>query len=412
MIEFDYFILANGLKVFVHHDKTTPMAAINVAYNVGSKDEEENRTGFAHLFEHLMFRGSTNIQNYDKPLQIVGGENNAYTSSDLTNYHLTLPVVNLETAFWLESDRMLGLDFQEEKLAAEKRVVIEEYKQNYLNQPYGDVWLNLYPLAYKVHPYRWATIGKDISHIEQATLHEVEQFFYKYYRPNNAVLVVSGNVSTEQVQDLSEKWFGDIPSGVPFKRSLSQEPLQTEARHLEKISNVPMDLLYVVFHMPGRYERDYYIADLLSDVLGRGRSARLYQRLVKEKPLCAAIKAYITGAMEPGLFVIQAYANKGVQLTEIAQEIWDILTELQQQEVGEQELQKVKNKAESTTSFHEVELLSRSSRLAYYATMGDPYRINQENNWIQAITPEQLKTMAKHLFSKEKSSTLYYLAKR
>ncbi len=412
MIEFDYFTLANGLKVFVHQDKTTPMAAVNVAYNVGSKDEEENRTGFAHLFEHLMFRGSVNIQNYDKPLQIVGGENNAYTSADLTNYHLTLPVVNLETAFWLESDRMLGLDFQEEKLAAEKRVVIEEYKQNYLNQPYGDVWLNLYPLAYKVHSYQWATIGKDISHIEQATLGEVEQFFYKYYRPNNAVLVVSGNVSTEQVQDLSHKWFGDIPSGLPFQRNLPQEPVQTEARYLEKTSNVPMDLLYMAFHMPGRYENSYYTADLLSDVLGRGRSARLYQRLVKDKPLCASIKAYITGAMETGLFVIQAYANKGVQLAEIEQEIWSILAELQQQQIGVQELQKVKNKAESTTSFHEVELLSRSSRLAYYATMGDPYRINQENILIQAITSEQLQEMAKTLFSKEKSSTMYYLAQQ
>ncbi len=411
MIEFEYFTLDNGLKVFVHTDKTTPMAAVNVAYNVGSKDEDENRTGFAHLFEHLMFRGSRHIENYDKPLQAVGGENNAYTSSDITNYHLSLPVFNLETAFWLESDRMLGLDFKEEKLEAEKKVVIEEFKQNYLNQPYGDAWLKIQPLAYKVHPYRWATIGKDISHIEGATLDDVKDFFYKYYRPNNAVLVVAGNVEVAQVKALSEKWFGDIPAGESFVRNLPTEPLQDAARHEENISNVPMDLLYMVFHMPGRRDTAYYAVDLLSDVLGRGRSARLHQRLVKEKNLCSSIRAYVTGSMEPGLFVIQAFANKGVSLKEIEQEIWGILHELQSKTIAASELQKVKNKAESTIVFNEVDLLSRSSRLAYYATMGDANRINQESALIQAVTPNQVRSMAQAIFTPEKTSTLYYLAK-
>jgi predicted Zn-dependent peptidase len=411
MIQFEYFTLDNGLRVFVHTDKTTPMAAVNVAYNVGSKDEDENRTGFAHLFEHLMFRGSKHIENYDKPLQSVGGENNAYTSSDLTNYHISLPVVNLETAFWLESDRMLGLDFKEEKLEAEKKVVIEEFKQNYLNQPYGDAWLKIHPLAYKVHPYRWATIGKDISHIEGATLQDVEDFFYKYYRPNNAVLVVAGDVEVEQVKALSQKWFGDIPRGEELVRSLPDEPLQDAPRHEDNISNVPMDLIYMVFHIPGRRDTTYYAADLLSDVLGRGRSARLHQRLVKEKNLCSSIRAYVTGSMEPGLLVIQAFANQDVDLKEIEKEIWGIIHELQSQMIEESELQKVKNKAESTIVFNEVELLSRSSRLAYYAIMGDASRINHESALIQAITPTQIRSMAQTVFTPKKTSTLYYLSK-
>ncbi|GAB4398847.1 MAG: pitrilysin family protein [Microscillaceae bacterium] len=411
MIDYEHFTLANGLQVFVHTDPTTPMAAMNVAYRVGSKNEDEDKTGFAHLFEHLMFRGSRHIANYDRPLQTVGGENNAYTSADLTNYHLSLPAVNIETAFWLESDRMLALDFQEEKLEAEKRVVIEEFKQNYLNQPYGDAWLRLHPLAYKVHPYRWATIGKDPSHIARATLTDVEDFFYRYYRPNNASLVVAGQLSRAQVEDLAQKWFGDIPAGASEKQVLPSEPPQAEMRVDEVKADVPMEVLYMAFHMAGRAEPEYYLGDLLSDVLGRERSSRLYRRLVKDTHLCAAVKAYVTGAADSGLLVIQAYAHAGQDLLAIEQEIWQVIEGLKQQAIPENELKKVQNKAESTVLFNEVELLNRSTRLAYFASLGQPGLINQETHLIQAITPLQLQNTAQEILREENVSKLYYRKK-
>src|SRR5690606_24365041 len=257
MIDYQYFPLSNGLKVYVHEDASTPLAAVNIAYNIGSRDEDENKTGFAHLFEHLMFGGSKHIRSYDEPLQAVGGENNAFTSPDLTNYYVTLPAENIETAFWLESDRMLSLSFDPKVLEVQRKVVVEEFKQRYLNQPYGDAWLHLRPLAYQVHPYKWATIGKEISHIENATMDDVKEFFYKFYIPNNAVMVVAGNVKAEEIQTLTERWFGPIPAGNPYRRNLPVEPIQNEARFKEVSADVPLDTIYKVYHMPSSYTKAY-----------------------------------------------------------------------------------------------------------------------------------------------------------
>ncbi|MCU0445011.1 MAG: insulinase family protein [Microscillaceae bacterium] len=411
MIHYEHFTLANGLNVYFHQDTTTPIAAMNIIYNVGSKDEEENKTGFAHLFEHLMFGGSQNIPSYDSALQIVGGENNAFTSPDITNYYITLPVANLETAFWLESDRMMSLSFDPEVLEVQRKVVIEEFKQRYLNQPYGDVWLRLRPLAYQVHPYKWATIGKDISHIEQATMEDVKSFFFKYYVPANATMVVAGNTSLEEVKRLSEKWFGDIPSGKRYQRQLPTEPPQHQARFEEVTAEVPLDAIYKTYHMPGRMHPDYYIADLLSDVLGRGKSSRLYSRLVKDQHLFNSLNAYVMGSVEPGLLVIQGNLNKGVRIEEGEQAILAIIEEVKTQGIPEAELAKVKNKAESTLLFSEVELLHRAMNLAFFANQGKPEHINLESEKMQAINAEAVQALAQQILRPENSATLYYRAK-
>jgi zinc protease len=386
------------------------MAAVNILYNVGSRDEEENRTGFAHLFEHLMFGGSKNIPAYDEPLQKVGGENNAFTSPDITNYYITLPAVNLETAFWLESDRMMSLSFDPKVLEVQQKVVVEEFKQRYLNQPYGDVWLKLRPLAYQIHPYRWATIGKEISHIENATMDDVKAFFFKYYLPNNAILVVAGDVTIPQVKALTEKWFGSIAAGEKYVRNLPQEPLQTSARFLETEAKVPLNALYKAYHVPGRFAQDYYIADLMSDVLGRGKSARMYQKLLKERQLFANINAYNTSSIDPGLLVVQGNLNAGVSLEEADAAIEEVLQELVEVTLLQQELSKVKNQAESTLAFSEVELLNRAMNLAYAASVGNPDLVNLEAEKIQAVTVEEIQAMAKHVLRKENCSTLYYRA--
>lgn len=408
MIHYDHFTLANGLEVYVHEDHTTAMAAVNILYNVGSRDEEESRTGFAHLFEHLMFGGSKNIPAYDEPLQKVGGENNAFTSPDITNYYITLPAVNLETAFWLESDRMMSLSFDPKVLEIQQKVVIEEFNQRYLNQPYGDVWLKLRPLAYQVHPYRWATIGKEISHIENATLDDVRHFFYKYYLPNNAILVVAGDVTLPQVKALTEKWFGPIAAGEKYIRNLPQEPIQTSARFMETEAKVPLNALYKAYHVPGRFSQDYYTADLMSDVLGRGKSARMYQKLLKERQLFANINAYNTSSVDPGLLVVQGNLNAGVTLEEADEAVEEVLQELVELTLVESELSKVKNQAESTLAFSEVELLNRAMNLAYAASIGNPDLVNKEAEKIQAVTVEDIQNMAKQVLRKENSSTLYY----
>ncbi|MGA0558881.1 M16 family metallopeptidase [Larkinella sp. VNQ87] len=410
MIHYEHFVLDNGLKVYVHEDPTSPMATVNILYNVGSRDEDSGKTGFAHLFEHLMFGGSQNIPVYDEPLQKVGGENNAFTSPDITNYYITLPSANLETAFWLESDRMLGLSFDPTVLDVQQKVVIEEFKQRYLNQPYGNVWLKLRPLAYQVHPYQWATIGKDISHIENATLDDVKHFFYTHYVPNNAVLVVAGNVTLEQVKQLCKKWFAPIPMGKPPVRNLPQEPVQTAPRFLETVAEVPLNALYKVYHMPGRFADDYYHADLLGDVLGRGKSSRLYQKLLKEKALFTSISAHSTGSLDPGLLVVSGSLNQGVLLEEADAAIDAVLDEVISQPVSEEELAKVKNQAESTLVFSEVELLNRAMNLAYAANAGHADWVNQEPERIQAVTPDDIQAAAQRILRKENRSTLYYRA--
>src|SRR3954465_12587241 len=304
MVKFNRFTLDNGLRVIVHEDSSTPLACINILYNVGARDENPEQTGFAHLFEHLMFGGSINIDSYDEPLQLVGGENNAFTTNDINNYYLTLPSENLETGFWLESDRMLSLAFSDKSLEVQRSVVIEEFKQRYLNQPYGDVWLLLRPMVYKVHPYKWDTIGKEISHIENAKMDDVKNFFKRFYCPNNAIMVVAGNIDLEEVKQLSEKWFGPIPKGPENKRNLPVEPAQTEARSLTVERDVPVDAIYKTYHMCSRYDKEYYAVDLISDILSRGNSSRLHNALIKEKQLFGDIHAYVMGDFDKGLFVV------------------------------------------------------------------------------------------------------------
>ncbi|MHA4738272.1 M16 family metallopeptidase [Dyadobacter sp. MSC1_007] len=410
MIRYKQFTLGNGLQVFVHEDFSTPMAAVNILYNVGSRDEDEERTGFAHLFEHLMFGGSKHIPSYDIPVQNVGGENNAFTSPDITNYYITLPADNIETAFWLESDRMLSLSFDPNVLEVQRKVVIEEFKQRYLNQPYGDMWLKLRPLAYKEHPYRWATIGKDIGHIERATMDDVQDFFFRFYRPNNAVMVVGGAVTFEKVVELAEKWFGSIPAGSAYIRDIPKEPVQTEARQLETSASVPLDSLIKTFHMPGRYEEGFYAADLLGDILGRGKSSRLYQKLLKERALFNSISASVTSSLDPGLLLIRGNLNPGVRLEDADEAVSAILHEISETGASDEEVDKVKNQSEASLAFSEVELLNRAMNLAFAANAGNVDWANSDAEIIRNLTPQDIHTAAQNILKPENSSTLYYRA--
>ncbi|MPQ46025.1 insulinase family protein [Marinifilum sp. N1E240] len=412
MIEFDKFTLENGLRVIVHHDETTPMAAVNILYNIGAKDEDPERTGFAHLFEHLMFGGSVNIPNYDEPLQLVGGDNNAWTSNDVTNYYLTVPKANLETAFWLESDRMLSLAFSEKSLEVQRNVVIEEFKQRYFNQPYGDVWLHLRPLVYKKHPYQWSTIGKSIEQIETVHLDEVKEFFFKHYAPNNAILVVSGNVETENVKQLAEKWFGPIERREVAQRNLPEEPKQTEFRSLHVERNVPFDAIYMAFHMGKRTDDEFYSTDLVSDVLSNGQSSRIFQSLIKEKNLFSSIDAYLTGDHEPGLFLVTGKLTEGVSFEVAEDAIWEELNKIATEKVSDYELQKVKNKVESSLVFSEISYLNKAMNLATHELLGDANEINTEVDRYQKVSVEDILTTSAKLFKKENCSVLYYHAKK
>jgi zinc protease len=410
MVLFDRFTLDNGLKVLVHEDPTTPMAVVNILFDVGARDEDPDKTGFAHLFEHLMFGGSVNIPTYDEPLQRVGGENNAFTSNDITNYYITLPAVNLETAFWLESDRMLSLAFSEKSLEVQRNVVCEEFKQRYLNQPYGDVWLKLRPMAYKKHPYQWATIGKVLEHIENATIDDVKDFFKKHYNPSNAILVVGGSVKTEQVKLLAEKWFGDIPGLGKPSRNLDPEPEQTLERKLTVQANVPLNAIYTAFHMPSRTDENYFAVDLISDILSRGNSSRLFRKLLKEQKLFSEINAYLTGSLDAGLFVIEGKPLPGVSMEIAEASIWHELELLKTAVVPIEELTKVKNKIESTMVFSEMSLLDKAMNLAFFELLGDADRLNSETQKYLDVTAEEIQNQASQIFRKENSSTLYYLA--
>ena len=410
MISYQEFTLDNGLRCLVHEDFTTPLAVLNVLYDVGSRDESPDRTGFAHLFEHLMFSGSVNVPNYDEPLQRVGGENNAFTSQDLTNYYLSLPAANLETGFWLESDRMLDLAFSEPGLDVQRKVVVEEFKQSYLNQPYGDVWLKLKPLAYQAHPYQWNPIGKEISHIEEADMADVRAFFRKHYAPQNAILVVAGAVPLAEVQRLAEKWFGPIAGGPPHERHLPAEPVQTEARHAEVTAPVPLSALYKAWHMPARLDPRYHAVDLLSDVLGRGKSSRLHQRLVKELELFNNISASITSSLDPGLLVVSGKLNAGVALAEADRAVEAVVAELLREDVPAAELDKVKNQAEAGLVFGEIELLNRALALAIGKLLGNANLVNEEPALLQAVTPAAVRQAAELVLRPENCSTLYYVA--
>ncbi|MBI1838344.1 MAG: insulinase family protein [Flavobacteriia bacterium] len=406
MIEFERFKLKNGLTVLFHKDVTTPMVVINTLYDVGARDESEDKTGFAHLFEHLMFGGSVNIPDFDAPLQNAGGESNAFTSNDITNYYDVLPAHNIETGLWLESDRMLSLAFTEKSLEVQRNVVIEEFKQRYLNQPYGDVWLELRPLAYEKHPYKWATIGKEISHIENATMEDVKAFFHKHYNPSNAILCIAGNFELEDIKCLVEKWYGDIPAGIKPARILPTEPKQQEFREQIIERAVPSDAFYYAFKMPERRDPAYYIVDILSDALGREKSSRLYVKLKKELQLVSSIGAYITGSIDNGLLVISGKLNPGKTFKEVDKAIWDVLEEIKQQVISKEELARLLIKIRTEKEFQEQGLLNRAMNLCSYELLGDANGINQEREIYQSIEPKHIHQYAKKILVQTNCSVL------
>jgi predicted Zn-dependent peptidase len=384
------------------------MAVLNVMYDVGAKDEDPNKTGFAHLFEHLMFGGSVNIEDFETPLQMAGGENNAYTSNDVTNYYIQLPAENLETAFWLESDRMLSLGFSEKSLEVQRKVVIEEFKEHYINKPYGDVWFKLREMAYKQHPYRWMTIGKELSHIENASLQDVKNFFFKHYRPVNAILVVAGHVKADQVRQLAEKWFGDIAKGDKYNRQIPDEPVQNEARELEVKANVPLDAIYKVWHMDNRLDHGYYVADLITEVLGGGGSSRLYQKLVKEKQLFSQIECYHFGTVDKGLLAIEGKLIKGVKMEDAEKAINEEIEKLKQDGISEKELTKIKNKTEATLAFEDMSVLTRANNLAFYELLGDAALFNSDRDKYFSVTGEDILKYSQKIFNAGNCSTLKY----
>ncbi len=405
---FERFTLDNGLRVIVHTDDSTPLVCLNVMYDVGSRDEDPDRTGFAHLFEHLMFGGSVNIPNYDGPLQEAAGSNNAFTSTDITNYYITLPAENAETAFWLESDRMLNLAFSEKSLEVQRNVVIEEFRQRYLNQPYGDAWLLMRPLAFTTHPYSWPTIGKEERHIAEATMEDVRAFYGKHYVPKNAVLVLAGNITTEKAQELAEKWFGPIIKGEAPLRKLPVEPLQTAARRLEVTRTVPMDAIYISFHSTAKDHPDYPVWDLMSDLLAKGNASRLYRRLVKEKGILSQVGAFVSGEKDPGLFTVAGYISQGVSVEEAEQAIWQELELLRKEPIGQNELQKAINQFEAQHEFSQMNILNRAIGLAYHELMGDAEQINCELEGYRKVTAERIAKVARKGIMKERSSTLVY----
>ena len=408
MINFDKFELDNGLQVVVHQDKTTSLAAFNLLYKVGSRDEDPNRTGFAHLFEHLMFEGSVNIKDYDHQIQIAGGENNAFTNTDFTNYYITLPKQNLETAFWLESDRMLGLDFSEKKLEIQKNVVIEEFNQRYLNNPYGDWMLLIRGLAYHYHPYMWPTIGKNTFQIEHAKLHDVEEFFNHYYAPNNAILVVAGDVEVDEVKRLANKWFGPIPKRDIPARDLPIEPEQNIPQTLIVKRNVPTNAIYKAYHMDGRLGPTYHTCNLISDILAGGDSSRLVQHLVKQQKTFVSINAYITGETDPGLFLIEGKLNDNISFEQAEESINAELKLLWSNDITDTELTKVKNNIEMRNIVGEVNVLNKAMNLARYTMLGDTNLINTNIANYQKITLDDIKDTSSKIFASHNCSTLLY----
>ena len=413
MIKYKRTILQNGLKVLVYEDPSTPLAAVNIVYNVGARDESSDKTGFAHLFEHLMFGGTKNIPNYDGITQDIGADNNAFTNNDITNYYLSFPSANLETALWLEADRMRALDFSQRSLDVQKNVVIEEFKQRYLNQPYGDLWLKMRPLVYKVHPYQWATIGKEISHIEDAKLEDVEAFFYKYYCPANAVLTVSGNVKYDEVLPLIEKYFGTINSGESRAiKNLPIEPVQTEARKLIIEANVPVNVLYKIYHMADRLSPLYYRADLLSDLLSRGKSSIMHQELVKKKKLFSQINVNISGDIDPGMFVVSGKLNENIGHEEAEAALDEITEKTKSGLFADYELEKVKNQTEATLLFSDAGALNMAMNLSYFELLGDADLINKEIENYRAVTLEDVVTEANRIILPSNSSVLYYKANK
>lgn len=410
MIQINHHTLSNGLRIVHNEDNSTQMVALNVLYDVGARDEDPEHTGFAHLFEHLMFGGSVNIPDYDVPVQNAGGENNAWTNNDITNYYITLPYQNVETGFWLESDRMLSLDFSPQSLEVQRQVVIEEFKQRNLNQPYGDAAHLLREMAYQNHPYRWPTIGKEISHIANATLEEVKSFFYRFYAPNNAILAVTGHISFDETVRLAEKWFGPIPSRNIPKRELPAEKPQTAIRRRSVERKVPVDALYMAFHMCNRFHRAYYVFDIITDLLSNGRSSRFIQTLVQEKKLFTSIDAYISGSLDEGLLHITGKPASGVTLEQAEEAVWQELDKLKTVPVAEDELEKVKNRYESEQIFNNINYLNVATNLAFFELLGRAEDINQEVGKYRSVTVEQIQETARRAFVPENCNILYYKA--
>ena len=412
MITYERFVLSNGLRVLFYQDPTTPMAVVNTLYDVGAKDEHPDRTGFAHLFEHLMFGGSIHIPDFDAPLQLAGGQSNAFTSNDITNYYNVLPAENLETALWLESDRMLSLAFSEKSLEVQRNVVIEEFKQRYLNQPYGDTWLEFRPLAYEKHPYQWATIGKCLEHIETATMDEVKAFFAKHYNPQNAILCIAGNFQLEDIKERVESWFGAIPSGEKYVRNLPKEPAQTQFKLKEIERDVPNNMFYYGFKMPGKHEEGYYACDLLSDLLGRGKSSRLYKLLKKELNLVTSVSAFVLGSHDTGLLVISGQLTDGATFEKVDEALWNLLEELTQAPIAEKEVKKNVNKFKTTKVFSELGVLNIAMALCEHELMGNANGINEELAHYEKLTAETLLATAKQTLKKSNCSSLRIKSKK
>ncbi|MBQ9471107.1 MAG: insulinase family protein [Bacteroidales bacterium] len=406
------YTLDNGLRIAVHTDTSTPMAAVNLLYDVGAKDEHPERTGFAHLFEHLMFGGSDNIPSFDEPLQRAGGENNAFTNNDFTNYYITLPAQNIETAFWLESDRMLRLAFSERSLEVQRSVVIEEFNQNYLNRPYGDMWMLLRQLAYKQHPYRWCTIGISPEHIRHATLAEVEDFFYSHYAPNNAILTVAGPLQPDRVLELAQRWFGPIARRNVHPRRLPAEPQQTAPRELEAQRDVPFNALMMAYHMPNRTHPDFYTADLITDALSGGKSGRLYQRLVKEQQLFSGINCFVTGDIDSGLLVVQGQLFPNTSFESAERAIAHELEQLAQCPLPHHELQKLHNRYEANSKFEEINVLNKAMNLAFYELIGSALDINHEVERYRAVDAQRVLHLASSMLQPSNRSTLRYIASK
>lgn len=410
MIQVNRYTLANGLRIVHNEDDSTQMVALNLLYDVGARDEDPSHTGFAHLFEHLMFGGSLHIPDYDTPVQNAGGENNAWTNNDITNYYITLPHQNVETGFWLESDRMLSLDFNPKSLEVQRQVVIEEFKQRNLNQPYGDASHLLRELAYESHPYRWPTIGKEIAHIAQATLEEVKDFFFRFYAPNNAILAVTGHISFEETIRLAEKWFGPIPARNISPRQLPAEKPQTAVRRKTVERKVPVDAIYMAFHMSNRMHPDYYVYDMITDILSNGRSSRFIQSLVQEQKLFTSIDAYISGSLDEGLLHVTGKPVEGVSLEQAEEAIWKELEKMKTVPVSEQELEKVKNRYESEQIFNNINYLNVATNLAFFELTGKAEDINEEVGKYRAVTAEQIQATSARCFVPENCSILYYKA--
>lgn len=412
MIDFVRSKLKNGLRILVHEDKSSPLVAMNILYDVGSRDENPDKTGLAHLFEHLMFGGSVNIPDFDLPLQLAGGENNAFTNNDITNYYLTVPSENIETGFWLESDRMLGLDFSQRSLDIQRNVVIEEYKQRYLNQPYGDALLILRPIAYQLHPYRWVTIGRDISHIENVTLPDITDFYFSHYAPNNAILTLTGNITPERASNLAEKWFGPIPERGILPRNLPAEPQQESERRVTVEKDVPSDALYKVWHTGPRKNTDFFSLDLLTDILAGGESGRLYTELVRKRNLFSEINAYITSDIDPGLLILYGKLMKDIDINVADNAVIELIDRLKENTISTVEIEKVKNKFESSTVLTNTSILNKAMNLGFYELLNDPSLINREIENFRAVNKEMIMQAARKYLISENCTTLFYLSSR